>query len=253
MERSATPEPVRQHYERAPIIEALIEIQVRLAPEATAEPLLKLALGAEREFPTSKPMLQGNIDVALAPTTDPKVAASSRTFGHEFRTANGTEVLRARLDGFSYHRLEPYTHWEDWSPRARTWWAKYLDIARPEEVTRLAVRYVNRLNIPDGAELGEYLLTTPEVAPGLPQALSRYSMHLAIPYQDNDQALIIRQATVDRPAEFAGHILLDLEVTRSVRARPTDVVVWAHIEALHLDEIKAFERCITNRTREIIS
>ena len=66
----------------------------------------------------------------------------------------------------------PYTAWEDVSEKTPCFWKLYLETAEPIEVTRLAVRTINRIALLEGVfELGSYLTAPPAIPPGLPNRL----------------------------------------------------------------------------------
>lgn len=191
-----------------------------------------------------------NVDMQAA---DAQTSRTSRVIGQQFRDPSANEVCQVRLDGFSYHKLAPYSFWEDWSARALDeLWPRYRSVAAPVRVTRLTVRYVNRIEIPAESELKDFLLTAPDIAPGIPQLISGYAMQVAVPY-DETTAMVIREAMVEPPRPDIVAVLLDLAISRDVQLSPDSHDVRVELEELHLLEIEAFERCITNRTREIIS
>jgi uncharacterized protein (TIGR04255 family) len=68
-------------------------------------------------------------------------------------------------------------------------------VTKPKLINRLALRYVNRLDLPlPVGDLKYYLRTVPEVSPDLPQGLSGYFMQLQIPQEDISAILILNQA-----------------------------------------------------------
>jgi uncharacterized protein (TIGR04255 family) len=69
-------------------------------------------------------------------------------------------------------------------------------VARPTKVTRIAVRYVNRIEIPAGVDFKEYILTGPEIAHGIPQTLDNFFMRLEIPGQSGETAVITQTIQV---------------------------------------------------------
>jgi uncharacterized protein (TIGR04255 family) len=70
------------------------------------------------------------------------------------------------VDGFSASKLAPYTDWHDLRTQARDLWAKYRKATDPVLITRLALRYINRIDIPlPISDLKEYMRTIPEISP----------------------------------------------------------------------------------------
>ena len=67
-----------------------------------------------------------------------------------------------------------------------------VEPARPNRLKRLALRYINRIEIPlPIRDFKDYLLTIPEIAPGLPQALSNFIMRLVIPNPEMEATAVI--------------------------------------------------------------
>jgi uncharacterized protein (TIGR04255 family) len=83
-----------------------------------------------------------------------------------FRTSDDREIAQFRVDGFTLNRLAPYTSWAELMPRALRLFESYLDIARPQAITRVATRYINRLRFPT-ANLEDYLVDAPRKVPGI--------------------------------------------------------------------------------------
>lgn len=226
--------PGRRHYARAPIQEALVDIKVTQPPLSDPSALERIAEGRREQYPQSTALPQSS--------------------GYQFYDPRTNEILRVRADGYSYHKLEPYTHWEDWTERVFEFWSRYRQMAPAAQVIAMSVRYVNRVEIPAPANLEEYFSTTPQLGPGLPQLLSNFSMQLHMPLEEEEGAeLVIRQGTAPSRRIGVGTIVLDLEVTKRGAWGASSPEIRSVIERLHEFEIEAFERCITNRTRELIA
>jgi len=82
--------------------------------------------------------------------------------GVQFISPDGKKVVQFRLDGFSFHKLKPYQSWELLKEEAMQIWKYYLECAKPLNVKRAALRYVNQIDIPlPFKNLEEYILTVP--------------------------------------------------------------------------------------------
>lgn len=125
--------------------------------------------------------------------------------GYFFKAADEKTVAQFRVDGFTFNRLHPYTSWEELFPLAIELWRLYSTIARPEVITRLAVRYINRIPLPpDQIKFETYLRSAPVVPPELPQYVSSFLTRVTI----HDPAL-----------DIAAHIAQALETDESGRHR----------------------------------
>ena len=170
-------------FNNPPIVEALIDIRVELSPEVTLEAIARFHDKVKGEFPDKQSRMSWKSDFQLKPGTVPEVSTlSGGPDGHLFHPADKSKIVQARLDGFTFNKLRPYQKWELFRDEAKKLWGYYLEVAKPKQITRLAVRYINRIELPfPFSQLQEYILTVPQVAAGLPQGMSQFLMQIVIP------------------------------------------------------------------------
>jgi uncharacterized protein (TIGR04255 family) len=150
------------------------------------------------------------------------------------------------------HRLAPYESWESFRDEARRLWDIYYRVARPRKVVRVAVRYINRLDLPlPVLEMKDYLRTSPEVSPDLPQRLAGFFMQLIIPQEDIKATLPLRETTGEPPAPDVASVILDVDVFRTDDLPSDEDGVWGVVEDLGRRSRQVFEACITEKTREL--
>jgi uncharacterized protein (TIGR04255 family) len=242
----------RRHYEHAPITEALIDVHVRLPDGITLETLAKAFVAEEQRYPTrrNRMMLESQL------TGGAEVGASARQMqlGYLFVSPDERQIVQARLDGFAFSRLVRYERWETLRAEAERLWRLYRSATGAVAATRVAVRYLNRLDLPlPLADFDQYLRTVPEISSDLPQGLSGYLMQLQIPQPDLGAIVIINEAMITPPNPDVVSVLLDIDVFREGQEYPGDEEIWQAIEQLHARETETFEACITDRTREMIA
>lgn len=243
--------PTQRHYPKAPITEALIDLRVDL-PEGTGiGDLDRVHAGVEAAYPTKKNRIYAEVhgQIGHQGTT---AAAHSKQIGYVFTSQDGRYIFQARLDGFTMSRLAPYERWEPFRDEARRLWDVYRSVVKPTKVTRLAVRYVNRLDLPlPVVDLKQYLRTVPEVSPDLPQDLAGYFMQLRIPQDDIKSLLLLNQAIIDPARPGVASVVLDNDIFR-VDDVPTDEQgVWDFLEVLRQRKNDVFEASITDQAREL--
>jgi uncharacterized protein (TIGR04255 family) len=241
------------HYSRAPILEAVIDVHVRLPAETSTEDLGSIAWDEGGHYSVRLPRFRGDFRLQ-ANAQEPVVSATQTQIGFVFRDDRRKQVVQARLDGFAFSKLAPYESWEPFCQEARALWKRYCEVARPLDVTRIAVRYINRLDLPlPFGDFREYLRTSPEVSPDLPQGLSAFLLQLQIPQEDiPDGMLILNEGLMESSGPEVASILLDIDLFRAVVLPTTGDAIWDALEVLHRRKNAVFEACITNRTRELI-
>ena len=242
---------VQRHYPKAPITEAIIDLRVELTDGVTVGDLESVHVGQESAYPTkrniTRAVLQGQIgDQGAA------AAASSKPIGFLFTSQDEKQVFQVRLDGFTMSRLAPYERWEPFRDEAHRLWDVYRSVANPKKVVRLAVRYVNRLNLPlPFGDFKEYLKTVPEVSPELPQGLAGFFMQLAIPQEDIKSVALLNEAIIEPTVPNTVSVVLDIDVFRTDDLPYGEDGVWAFFETLRDRKNEVFEACITDRAREL--
>lgn len=173
-----------------------------------------------------------------------------------YRVANSGQscIAQVRTNGFAFSRLAPYISWDDWKGEAQRMWDLYRTTVRPDHVSRLAVRYINRVDIPltRGKRMRDYFTVFPQLPESLPSTASSFLMQLelAIPEVEAGK-FVLNMGRVDPPSQDVISILLDLDLFRPVALQPEDDRVWDFIEELHSRENAIFESCITEDTRSL--
>lgn len=241
-ERTSTPDSLRRHYAKPPIQEVILQVDAEL-PRPSRRPALLRRLGTrlEKGFVPSRAIDEIETSDAGEPV---------RVVGQEYRSASHKELVRARSNGFSFHRLPPYTSWEEWTPRAFLALEAYRGLTRPSRLMWMSVRYVNRIHVPTPAELRDYFRTYPEIARGIPQSVAGYYLQTTIPHSSGT-FILLRQGMIEPEAQDAAVIMLDIQLLGRLDPAVTTEGMKKVAERLHEIEIETFERCITNRTREL--
>ncbi|MBI5863447.1 MAG: TIGR04255 family protein [Planctomycetes bacterium] len=240
----------QQHYSRAPITEAIIDLRVELAANLPVSDLQKARLGQESAYPQVEAVnvAVGQMEFGERVST----AATTKQIGFWFRSSDGKQLYQARLDGFTMNRLAPYESWEPFRTEARRLWDVYRSIAKPKKVVRIALRYVNRLDLPLPVhDFRDYLRTAPEISADLPQNLAGYFMQIAIPQDDIGAVAMLNEALIEPAAPNVASVVLDIDLFRTAELPTSDESLWILFEDLHDRKNDIFEACITDQAREL--
>jgi len=136
-----------------PIIEAVFEISTTELKESKIE---KLSL-KEKKFRAQFPK-EDKIQLFEGTMTPAKKEAffNNHQAGFSYESKDEKDILQFRTNGFSYHRLQPYSHWEDFINTALTYWEKYKNLRDDIEVTKLGLRFINVIKL-NGENSNKYL------------------------------------------------------------------------------------------------
>jgi uncharacterized protein (TIGR04255 family) len=230
----------------APITEALIDIRVELPSDVDIAALHRFYEGLEDRFPKIDQRMSMSATLDLKQPDGGLKGNAPKPDGYMMRSEEKALVVQARLDGFTINKLTPYHNWKSFSDEAKELWERYVRIARPSKVIRLALRYTNRIEVLPGREFKEFVLTFPEVAPGIPQILPEYFLRLVIPHPSGSTAIVMESSLPSAPEAENVSMLLDIDVFRAVDIPPTqESTIWSTLEELRAYKNLIFFQTIT--------
>ena len=227
---------------RPPLREALIDI--RLREELPASILPKF--GELKGFPVKKPIKHGQFQFQVE--VDKPFAAkvlTEETLGFRYEREDGSEVVQLRRNGLTYSSLKNYPGWEVLREEARHQWQGFLEVSGSVNVSRLAVRYINAINIPAGADYDEYLITGPRVPKLVPQIVSSFLQRVVVPFEQDRTIAIITQ-TAETPAPVA----LDIDVFTECSLEGASADIWSRLEKLRNTANRIFFSSLTEKVIE---
>lgn len=239
-----------RHLSRAPIAEAVIELRVRPSSDTTLQSLEPLSERLRASFPVVQRIESIAAKFGLKDGKPLPTDTTYEQLGILLKTADQQDVVQIRTDGFAVSRLPPYTSWEKVLPRALELWTQYCDVARPERVNRLGVRYVNRLRLPMPVDLSAHLTSPPTIPEMLPQVLRGYLTRMVLHDPETGNSVTVTQAT--EPSTDSEHliVLLDIDALREVDLDPSSQEVGSMLESLRQQKNRAFFGSVTEQTAE---
>jgi uncharacterized protein (TIGR04255 family) len=231
-----------RHLSRAPLREAIIDIQLVHPFDAKfAENLANLLIpGFERK----NEIRQFSVSITGA-------AIPSRTeelLGWRYESEDGGRIVQLRRDGIGYSIVREYTEWADIKAAAESVWDLYRKHSGDRDVGRVAVRYINVLDLPPWTELNMYLTAAPQVPDGLPQTLNYFLERIVVPFDEGISAIIIQ--TMEQVAQPATRVILDIDVyaQRVFGGNLSDL--WLFLDRLRDIKNSVFFSSVTERALE---
>lgn len=246
----------QKYYLKAPIVEAIVDIQVKMAEGFSHTSFNAVHSELSERFPTKSPIQM--VQMGMGPDAQMEGAlqlSSSKTdLGLRLTSKDNSRILQVRENGFTFSHLPPYTSWETLRTEAREVWRIFVELCKPQMVVRCALRFVNRIDIPKlSVELHDYFYLYPEIPKGIPQDVSGMFMQLQMPQKDLEGIAIINQAVAEPISPGTVSILLDFDLFRVHEYAPGDEAIWQYLDKLRDRKNELFEACITEETRRLIS
>jgi uncharacterized protein (TIGR04255 family) len=239
-------------FRNAPVVEALLDIRADLPPSTTLPVLASFHDHISAEYPARGEKHEWSGGLKVSAGAAEIIPPTGGTAGYLFKSADSKQIVQARLDGFTFNKLKPYKDWETFSQEATRLWELYRQIAKPMQVTRLALRYINKIELPiTEGELKDYLHTVPELAPGLTYGLAGFFMRLLIPNPRTQAVAIVTEANGETlPPNNELHIILDIDTYRQMTWQPTDPQIWVVMNQLREFKNEIFLKSTTARCQE---
>lgn len=213
------------HLENAPIQEALIDIRAVLPDTFDVESLREVADRVEG-FPTMQQSqrLEARLDLEAS-----ALSTERADNGYFFRSEDSLRVAQLRTDGFTFNWLRPYRNWEELFAQARVFWDEYLAIAEPEQVTRIAVRYINRFPVDLPTDLGEVVRIPGQwLPPGFEGPVSDFLYRIT--FREEESALRCNLTlTGERNPPGGADVILDIDCFEVRMLSPTDPQIWERV------------------------
>jgi uncharacterized protein (TIGR04255 family) len=160
-----------------PIIEALIDFRVLLSAPISKDSLRPLIEEVRQEFPEVHE--QQHFEAAFRVEDGRMVPPEAREIfqGVRLTKNDGNRQVQFRTDGFTFNNVGQYIGGDALIAEALALWPRYVAVARPDKVTRLAMRYINRLmDLPwrQGDPFGRFLGAAAELPEPGPQAVTEF-------------------------------------------------------------------------------
>jgi uncharacterized protein (TIGR04255 family) len=241
-------------YSRSPIVEARIDIKVQLPPEIEVFTLMEMASAVESEYAIEHQCfkIDGKIDVNSNLVAS--ASAQNNLVGYAFVSDDKQKRFEVRNDGFTFRHSSPYPGWNIFKDRANEVWEIYREIAQPTQIDLLALRYINRIDIPSttGFELKNYLRTFAEISTELPQNPQTWFVHLQIPGLEDGSNIFITQAMIPPESPNVLSVALDIHIIKEGILSEESPNIWQNLNIMHGDADRVFEASISDTTRELI-
>lgn len=225
------------HLNNAPIHEAIIDIRVGLPPELDSQIFLKEKAVLEK---MGYPKIEQCWEFTTGITFNQEKSSMSHDRtpkGYWFKTEDRSSIIQFRKDGFTYNKLKPYSSWKDIQEAAKNAWTIYKKITVEPQIIRVAVRYINHIELPLPLKnISKYFFITPEVAGRENRPIKGFMQRTIIDEVEIDGESVVTFASQQGSSQDFIKILLDIDV-------------YKHVDDMNLPESEIWK--ILNDCREI--
>lgn len=233
------------NYLHPPITEAMIEVMV--SNEIAIEDVEKIATKLPKTYSNKEPLTNFEINFE-------NVAVNSKAIGCRIKSEDQTDIVAISQNTLTVARLAPYQGWDALHKQFVTAWKTWKKIAKTKPISRIGVRYVNRIDIPfkgeDKIDLEDYLTFCPKVPELGDFPMTEYLIQVTQPITKQWSATVTSRGL---PSPLVNHVslLLDIDVFRTENIPLNDEDLWGVIAEAHNIKNTVFQSCITEKTQEL--
>lgn len=214
---------------RAPTVEGLVDIRIEPSAAFTMNKLMSACEDLSAEFPSRQELRRSTVPVSLSPEATPSISTTANELGgFLLRSADEKWVAQFRLDGLTLSRLQPYGTWDELKTKASSLWDRYVAVAPPTKVVRLASRFINHVSLPLGESFEKTFNTIFKLSPSIPQAVAGYLLRVVVPFEAEKVVAILTQSL-----EGGGmNCIFDLDTFSECPEGFSHAEIWHRLEVL---------------------
>lgn len=236
-------------YPKAPIIEAIFDIQIDPESDIDPEVLTNAYEKVKKNFPLVSLTLvvSGRLHVTEG---DLKTEGTTKPNGKMFSDPVNNRHIQMRKNGYTFNMQAPYTSWDNFSSEAFKYYSIYKEYIPVKKILKISLRYINKINIPlPFNKLNDILCCIPPTPEGFPNTLHGFFMNTQIPFGEEDFGVSITQTLLNKEKDIVP-FLLDIEVA-SHSDKLNEDLLKEKFERFREIKNKAFENSITSKTKEL--
>lgn len=236
-----------------PITEAVIEIRFGPNERITLDHVKAFAEATKHRYPNQAPLYVMSGQFGVSPEGNAKARSTAQAVGLRLTNVEGNRACMARIDYISVSFLPPYTPWPALADAAREAYDKYRKIVPQEQVVRVGMRYINRMNLPlvDGQDILELITTEPRFPKGIPELLSGFETTVYLPLEANSGAVIRQRLEPPLSPDQKGvQFVLDIDAFYQAEKGVEESRIWEVLEALRERKNAIFFGTVTDKGLE---
>jgi uncharacterized protein (TIGR04255 family) len=245
-----------QPYRRPPITEAVIALTFNEAIES--RDLAKADSNFAKLYPDHQDARNLDVQVLMPPARPeivPDTTIKKDEMGHRRSSNDQTQIIILWPTTFVFSQLAPYPGWDDFFERFVRDWALWKKVVGYRKISRVGVRYINRIDIPimeDVTRYEEFLNLYPQIPDELGPVFA-YGIQAQFAYPEIDGRITINSASA--PSPLLGHVsfIFDQDISKEINVPQTENGLYELLNQIHVKKNAVFEACITDRARELFN
>jgi len=242
-----------ENFPNAPIVEALFDIKVEYQRDINHSELENLHQVIKPDYPIRKTLREFHSQLKLKKDEAAMPTFSDKITGYQFWSSDEKQVVQYRKDGFGYSRLKPYENWDSIFTEAQKLWEIYENNLKTYAVKRIAVKYINLIEIPlRSFKLENYFTAPPLVPNGLPQTIENFIYQITIYFPESTTKAIITMKLSPSSNKDITSIIYDIDVFKTTNIKPERYsTIWEIYNELRIIKNDIFDKGLTENAKKL--
>lgn len=237
-------------YDRPPITEAVIGINFA-APLSDKE-LSDFSAKLNKLYPELQVISNYSVVITGKTINNHPVAKDD---SYRLTRDNSTQIVVLSKSSFLLSQLAPYQGWNNLFDRFVESWSIKTRSLGFKEISRIGVRYINRIDIPikeNQIEYEDYLNVYPFIPKSLGN-LNSYAIQVSLPLDKIQCNLLINSAVVNSPMIDHVSFIIDSDISRAKATPQSDEDIFNLLKEIRVEKNIVFEDCITDNARKLFN
>lgn len=242
------------HLSRAPIVEAVIEIRSNKERPLDEQTLLSSIKDRIPDYPFVDSQRGYQHSFSVGPNQPPHQEYADLGFkGFRLISADKLQISVFGKENYSFSRLFPYVNWSQFSVESLRMWASYKELSGPGEISRLGVRFINKIPLPRGdLRFGDYLEMPPSTPRGLDLPFVGFFHQDTMVVPDQGYGINFIQ-TIQPSPDGILNLILDIDVFLEKMIVDNNASLMKHLEEMRFLKNSVFFNSITKKTLEMLT
>jgi uncharacterized protein (TIGR04255 family) len=237
-------------FPNAPIIEATVTFSATFGTPLTSDDLERYGPLVAHVLPNQQK--REEFETAVRIEANAPIFQNTTHQFLAYSSADEKDIAQVRLNSFSFSRLKPYTRWTEFLAGALTGWRVYRDIFKPKTVSRISLRYLNQIDLPNPFTVEKYFMTRILLPRGVPHVVTDAMFSCSISDQNNISSHVTFFVNRQTATTDSVSVMFQVESRRDLTdADNGDDSINIIMEQLRECKNKLFFRSLRKETKEM--
>lgn len=246
-------------YKNPPIKEAVLDLKFVFEKEISSDLFEEVYKILQKDYPKKETLNMQTVAFKIGNAANGEsneLNSQHKLHGIRLTSINGLHIVQLKTDGITFSRIEPYKGWDSFLPEAEKVIQAYTKVLTPKYISRLALRFINLINIPETSfDLSDYFVTQPQLAANIKASIKHFFMRQVIESNNDGLIAILNQTTANNPTGSDNpQIVFDIDVFKdNVKLQFSSSEYKNILDSIRSFRSEIFEESLTQKTKDLFN